>query len=107
MQSVIYLLFWALLFFLMMRLGCGAHMMGHSHHRRHHDEDNGRPTPAEARDPVCGMTVAKADAELSVLRGRPYYFCSSECRETFDAAPETFARRSTITETLGGQHGTA
>ena len=106
MQSVIYLLIWALLFFFMMRFGCGAHMMGHGHHGRHREND-GHHTPTEARDPVCGMTVATAGAKSSVFQGRPYYFCSSKCRDTFEAAPETFTRPPTITETRGGQHGTA
>lgn len=32
-QDVLYYGFWAGLFFLMMRFGCGHHIMGHSHHR--------------------------------------------------------------------------
>jgi hypothetical protein len=27
-------LFWAGMFFVMMRFGCGAHIMGHGHHHR-------------------------------------------------------------------------
>jgi len=107
MQSVVYLLFWAVLFFVMMRFGCGAHMMGHGHHGRHHDENDSRQAPVEARDPVCGMTVAIAGAKSSVFQGHPYYFCSSKCRDTFEAAPESFTRPSTVIETVRGQHGTA
>ena len=32
LQDVLYYGFWAGLFFLMMRFGCGAHIMGHRHH---------------------------------------------------------------------------
>jgi len=107
MQSIIYLLFWALLFFVMMRFGCGAHMMGHGHHGRHHDEDDGHRAPTEARDTVCGMMVATASAKSSVFQGRPYYFCSSKCRDTFEAAPDTFTQPSAIPETGREQHGAA
>ncbi len=31
MNSLIYFLIWGGLFFLMMRFGCGAHVMGHGH----------------------------------------------------------------------------
>jgi len=34
LQDVLFFLFWAGLFFVMMRFGCGAHIMGHGRHRR-------------------------------------------------------------------------
>ena len=37
MQSLLYFLLLAGLFFAMMRFGCGAHVMGHAH--RAHDRD--------------------------------------------------------------------
>ncbi|HYA71047.1 MAG TPA: heavy metal translocating P-type ATPase [Thermoplasmata archaeon] len=41
-----------------------------------------------ATDPICGMFVDEADAELRLVRGnRTYYFCSSHCLEEF-ARPE-------------------
>jgi hypothetical protein len=33
-QDVLYYGFWAGLFFLMMRFGCGRHIMGHGHRHR-------------------------------------------------------------------------
>ena len=40
------------------------------------------------RDPVCGMTVDPAAAEhRSEHAGHAYYFCSSRCRERFEADP--------------------
>ena len=49
-QNVLYYLIWAGVFFVMMRFGCGAHIMGHSHHRRPHSNDdhgteNHKPSP--------------------------------------------------------------
>ena len=42
-------------------------------------------------DPVCGMQIEKADAVgQSDYNGRTYYFCSSSCKEQFDANPAQF-----------------
>jgi xanthine dehydrogenase accessory factor len=56
----------------------------------------GEPEPAEATDPVCGMTVATGKA------GRPlefesvtYYFCSAGCRGEFQSDPDSYARKET------------
>ena len=38
----------------------------------------------EAIDPVCGMTIATADAITGQYDGGTYYFCSSICAIRFD-----------------------
>jgi YHS domain-containing protein len=44
-----------------------------------------------ARDPVCGMTVAKASAAATrTYEGNTYYFCSRGCAEDFDRQPEQY-----------------
>jgi xanthine dehydrogenase accessory factor len=50
------------------------------------------PTPpAEAIDPVCGMTVAIEGArETAVHDGVTYYFCGGHCRKRFEADPASF-----------------
>lgn len=49
------------------------------------------PQPAEAIDPVCGMSVATAEAEhRSEYRGQVYYFCCAHCRHSFDKEPEKY-----------------
>jgi putative intracellular protease/amidase/YHS domain-containing protein len=40
---------------------------------------------------VCGMDVDPASAPKSVFKGKTYYFCSPDDKQTFDAAPEKFA----------------
>jgi putative intracellular protease/amidase/YHS domain-containing protein len=40
--------------------------------------------------PVCQMDVGPATAPKSVFKGTTYYFCSDDCRKTFDAAPDKF-----------------
>jgi xanthine dehydrogenase accessory factor len=47
--------------------------------------------PAEALDPVCGMTVALATAPTAEVGGVAYAFCSTVCRERFLADPAAFA----------------
>jgi xanthine dehydrogenase accessory factor len=52
--------------------------------------------PAEALDPVCGMTVAITASALSLeLDGDTYYFCGPGCRESFERDPGRYlgARR--------------
>jgi xanthine dehydrogenase accessory factor len=52
--------------------------------------------PAEAIDPVCGMTVA-ADASSHPLEhdGVTYYFCRVGCRQEFERNPAAFVKRET------------
>lgn len=49
----------------------------------------------EARDPVCDMVVDVATAQhRSIFQGQTYYFCSAECRQTFEANPAYYAVRA-------------
>lgn len=92
MSPIVYFLLWAVLIFLMMRFGCGAHVMGHGH-RRHPDRSDHGDSPARAIDPVCGMTVDVATSRTSTHRRRNYYFCSTDCGDKFGAAPDRYADR--------------
>lgn len=53
---------------------------------RHAPQPHTATSTAEAVDPVCGMSVDPADAESLERDGTTYYFCSSQCRETFERA---------------------
>jgi xanthine dehydrogenase accessory factor len=47
--------------------------------------------PAEATDPVCGMTVATATARFaSELEGTTYYFCCPACKKKFEGDPARY-----------------
>lgn len=49
---------------------------------------------AEAKDPICGMTVNKSTAKYKTeYRGQTVFFCCARCKETFDREP---ARYSTV-----------
>ena len=111
-QYVLYYVLWAGLFFVMMRYGCGAHIMGHGHHHgaRLPDQAPGTGTPSivpvEAIDPVCGMTVQASTAKTAAFQGQVYYFCSQKCREKFEASPEPFLKSMRGTSSaMEHQHG--
>ena len=43
------------------------------------------------KDPVCGMELTYETAQArSQYNGQTYYFCSLECKETFDKDPEKY-----------------
>jgi len=51
--------------------------------------------PAIAVDPVCGMDVDTASAQLfSDVDGTRYYFCSAACKRSFDANPDKYSNTS-------------
>ena len=106
MTSIWYFALWALLLFVLMRFGCGAHVMGDgSGHTRH---GGARDAPEKATDPVCGMSVEPKTAKTSVYDQRIYYFCSTDCRDKFESAPNTYlkggASRPTSMEAHHGAH---
>ena len=104
MQTLSYFLIWGTLIFLMMRFGCGAHVMGHGHsHGDSHAQGGGLSSGGNIRwvppekdvDPVCGMTVETAKAKSAVHEGHVYHFCSQDCREKFEAVPASYLKSAT------------
>lgn len=46
---------------------------------------------AQVRDVVCGMMVDSETAQhRSEYRGQTYYFCSGDCKRSFDQDPEKY-----------------
>jgi YHS domain-containing protein len=117
MDALLYFAVWAGLIFLMMRFGCGAHVMGHG--QRHEDQasagdrreaksgDLRWEPPAEVKDPICGKTIRTANAKSSVFNGFVYYFCSSECREQFEARMAALGQSSVLDESQKLEHSHA
>ncbi|SDE78461.1 Cu+-exporting ATPase [Paracoccus isoporae] len=53
--------------------------------------DTTKAETREVTDPVCGMKVDHATAKhLSTHAGEEFLFCSSRCKDKFDAEPETY-----------------
>jgi YHS domain-containing protein len=105
LQNILYYLVWAGFFFLMMRYGCGAHIMGHGyHHGPHSDGQDAWTPPEQAIDPVCGMIVRTAQAKSAVHDGHVYYFCSTDCRNKFEADPASYAQKDRASVHHGEHH---
>jgi Cu+-exporting ATPase len=73
-------------------------MHTHSHHHHHAGHEPAHPERtadgAEAgslKDPVCGMNVTDASPHKAEHAGRPYWFCSANCRTKFLADPVRYA----------------
>ncbi len=79
MNELLYFMLLAGIVFLMMRFGCGAHMMGH-----------GKAKHSEGAPKEQAGTEELRWAPPSVHDGQVYYFCSRDCRERFEAAPAQY-----------------
>ena len=101
MDGLLSLLLFAVFFYVMMRFGCGAHMVhghgGHGQTDRHqnghgeHTPDPPAPGPSTVIDPVCGMEVPPGKGYTVVHEGREYRLCSRACLDTFEARPQQYA----------------
>ncbi len=80
-------LLFAVLFYFMMRFGCGSHAV----HGRH-VQQAGPEEAGDTKDPVCGMQVGAQSRYAEVYGGHEYRFCSRNCLDKFDAEPQRFAR---------------
>lgn len=97
MDGLVSLLLFAVFFYVMMRYGCGAHMVhGHGGHGQHEDKGHGQHTPAASRsvDPVCGMEVAPDKGYTKMYEGRQYRLCSRACLDKFEANPQQYATQA-------------
>jgi len=55
--------------------------------------DAPKKTTTEVKDPVCGMMVdTKTTTDKADYKGKTYYFCSREEKETFLKSPEKFVK---------------
>lgn len=83
MEGLFSFLLFAVFFYLMMRYGCGAHMVhGHGSHGGHGGEQE-----INHVDPVCGMQVAMDQGYGKMHQGKLYRFCSRNCLDKFEAEP--------------------
>ena len=109
LDTIVTLALFAGAFLLMMRYGgCGAHAFGHAPAHGESAAAGGSKLLSADRDvdPVCGMTVDKASAKTAAYEGQVYYFCSQSCREQFEAAPATYARKIGVASHASGhRHG--
>ena len=88
MDGLVSLLLFAGAFFLMMRYGCGAHIV-HGKHGR-----NGRNKSPEVNhvDPVCGTQIIPDEGYGLMHDGKLYRFCSRNCLDKFEEKPEFYLK---------------
>ena len=56
-----------------------------------------------AVDPVCGMTVVKANAKATFdYKGTTYYFCSTGCKDAFSKEPEKYLKPKAEAKEVAG-----
>ncbi|NIR30839.1 MAG: YHS domain-containing protein [Gammaproteobacteria bacterium] len=83
MQGLLTFLVIAVLFYVMMRFGCGAHAVHGGHGGR---KDAGGDV--KHIDPVCGMEVPPDKGYGKMHEGKLYRFCSRNCLDKFEADPQ-------------------
>lgn len=101
MESLIYFLIWGGVFFLLQRLGRANYVNGAGNVQHglvlqgaeRSPKQLGWIAPKMAVDPLCGKTVQTNAAKSSVDDGAVHYFCSRECRERFEVAPQLYLGR--------------
>jgi len=87
MEGLLSLLLLAGLFYLMMRFGCGAHMV-HGHHGGHAESES------SAKDPVCAMPIETGKGYTKAYASKRYWFCSRSCLDKFEAEPQKYLAAS-------------
>jgi len=89
MSDWISFLIFAGLFYVMMRYGCGAHMI-HGRQSKHNKQDESKNDV----DPVCGMNVDIDKGYGKMHEGTLYRFCSHKCLEQFENAPVKYINQT-------------
>jgi len=76
--------------------GAGAGLTEAGHAERAAPGTAQPAAPAEATDPVCGMTVMADDSSYPLVHdGVTYYFCRVGCRRAFEADPAAYVEKGT------------
>jgi len=88
MEGLFSFLLFAGLFFLLMRFGCGAHMM-HGHGKTHAHGKHTTNTQKHT-DPVCGMEVDPGKGYGKMHEGVLFRFCSRDCLDKFESNPAQY-----------------
>ena len=86
MDGLLSLLLFAVIFYFMMRFGCGAHMVHGKNEKEDRNMDN-ESSPGVHIDPVCGMKVDPEQGYGKMHDGQLYRFCSRSCLDRFETSP--------------------
>jgi YHS domain-containing protein len=92
MDGFLSFLLFAVLFYVMMRFGCGAHMV-HGRHGGHGDHGSDDASDAKHEDPVCGKHVSPHEGYGKMHADRLYRFCSRQCLDAFETDPDRYTTK--------------
>ena len=105
MEGLLSLLLFAGLFFVMMRFGCGAHVMhGHGGSHNHGGHSEGQKKHI---DPVCGMEVDVEQGYGKMYEGNLYRFCSRDCLDKFEKEPKQYLIKELVHDGHHHEGGTS
>lgn len=79
MEGLLSFILFAVVFYLVMRFGCGAHMIHGDQHMQ-----------KASVDPVCGMEVEPNEGYGKYYSGHMYRFCTRSCLDKFDHDPQRY-----------------
>jgi YHS domain-containing protein len=95
MEGLGSLLLFAVFFYVMMRFGCGAHMIhGHGGHSGQNGHAGANAPKGDRKDPVCGMEVAEGEGYSKMHLGRQLRFCSRKCLDQFESSPGRYVTQT-------------
>lgn len=92
MDGLFSFLLFAVVFYFMMRHGCGSHSV-HGHGGHHHKSTNDNHV-----DPVCGQHVKVDEGYGKMYQGLLYRFCSRNCLDKFETNPAHYIKHPNSVE---------
>ena len=87
-------LLFAVLFYAMMRFGCGAHVV----HGKHGGKETADSNNTRHVDPVCGKNLIPSKGYGMMHEDRLYRFCSRQCLDAFEVEPDRYIPKSLETQ---------
>lgn len=89
MDGLVTLLIFVVFVYLMMRFGCGAHLI---HGKQcNHSPKHLKNEKEQRIDPVCGKSVDATQGYAKLHGDDTHWFCSRACLDEFEAHPSQYA----------------
>lgn len=94
MGAFITLLVFGVFFYVMMRFGCGAHLVHGD--QCHHGKEKHNAKSNHHIDPVCGKSVDPDNGYDLMHHQQLHHFCSKHCLEQFEHNPEKYTNKTSV-----------
>lgn len=88
MDGIVTLLIFAVFFYVMMRYGCGAHLIHGK--QNNHSPKQLKNEKTDSVDPVCGKSVAATQGYAKMYEDVTHRFCSRACLDEFESDPSKY-----------------